>query len=135
MSVFDARSRDRFSGENENIDPVAGHIPGAVSAPFTGNLDINGNWKSKSELRKLYLELLEGSPSEQAVSYSGSGITACHNILAMYYAGLGDTRLYSGSWSDITQLMDHEWKLRQRVCRKLLEVADSYSLSRIHEYC
>ena len=100
VRVLDARSRDRFRGENETIDPVAGHIPGAVSAPFTENLDADGNWKSKFELRKMYLELLEGSPAEQAITYCGSGITACHNILAMCYAGLGDTRLYSGSWSD-----------------------------------
>ena len=100
VRIFDARSRDRFRGENETLDPVAGHIPGAVSAPFAENLDADGNWKSKSELQKMYLELLDGSPVEQAVTYCGSGITACHNILAMCYAELGDSRLYSGSWSD-----------------------------------
>ncbi|MCH2265671.1 MAG: sulfurtransferase [SAR324 cluster bacterium] len=100
VRVLDARSRDRYRGENETLDPVAGHIPGAVSAPFVENLDPDGNLKSKSELRKMYLELLDGSPAEKAISYCGSGITACHNILAMYYAGLGNSRLYSGSWSD-----------------------------------
>ena len=100
VRVLDARSRDRYRGENETLDPVAGHIPGAVSAPFVENLDPDGNLKSKSELRKMYLELLDGSPAEKASSYCGSGITACHNILAMYYAGLGNSRLYSGSWSD-----------------------------------
>ena len=100
VRVLDARSRERYRGENETLDPVAGHIPGAASAPFVENLDEDGNWKSKSELRKMYLELLVGSPAEKAVSYCGSGITACHNILAMYHAGLGDSRLYSGSWSD-----------------------------------
>ena len=100
VRVLDARSRDRYRGENETLDPVAGHIPGAVSAPFVENFDPDGNLKSKSELRKMYLELLDGSPAEKAISYCGSGITACHNILAMYYAGLGNSRLYSGSWSD-----------------------------------
>jgi len=98
--VLDARSGQRFRGENEKLDPVAGHIPGANSAPFTENLDENGNWKSKSELRQKYEKLLQGCPPEKAVSYCGSGITACHNILAIYYAGLGDSRLYPGSWSE-----------------------------------
>ena len=98
--VLDARSEERFRGENEKFDPVAGHIPGAHSAPFTENLDENGNWKSISELYQKFENLLDGSPAEEAVSYCGSGITACHNILAMYHAGLGDSRLYPGSWSE-----------------------------------
>ena len=98
--VLDARSAQRFRGENEKFDPVAGHIPGAHSAPFTDNLDENGNWESKSELRQKFENLLDGSHAEEAVSYCGSGITACHNILAMYHAGLGDSRLYPGSWSE-----------------------------------
>ena len=98
--VLDARSAQRFLGENEKLDPVAGHIPGAHSAPFTDNLDENGNWKSRSYLRQKFEKLLDGSPAEEAVSYCGSGITACHNILAMYHAGLGDSRLYPGSWSE-----------------------------------
>ena len=98
--VLDARSAQRFRGENEKFDPVAGHIPGAHSAPFTDNLDENGNWKSRSELRQKFEKLLDGLPAEKAVSYCGSGITACHNILAMYHAGLGDSRLYPGSWSE-----------------------------------
>ena len=98
--LFDARSAQRFRGENESFDSVAGHIPGAHSVPFTDNLDENGNWKSRSELRQKFENLLDGSPAEEAVSYCGSGITACHNILAMYHAGLGDSRLYPGSWSE-----------------------------------
>ena len=98
--VLDARSAQRFRGGNEKVDPVAGHIPGANSAPFTDNLDENGNWKSRSELRQKFKNLLDGFPAEEAVSYCGSGITACHNILAMYHAGLGDSRLYPGSWSE-----------------------------------
>ena len=100
VRVFDARSSDRFHGENETLDPVAGHIPGATCAPFLENLDSDGNWKSKSELRRMYEKLLDGSSAEQSVTYCGSGVTACHNILAMFYAGLGNSRLYSGSWSD-----------------------------------
>jgi len=100
VRILDARNSDRFQGINETLDPVAGHIPGAVSAPFVENLDEDGNWKSKSVLRLMYEKLLSGSPAEQAVSYCGSGITACHNILAMYLGGLGDSRLYCGSWSD-----------------------------------
>ena len=100
VRVFDARSRERFCGENETLDPVAGHIPSAVSSPFDGNLDSDGNWKSKPALRKMYLELLNGLSADQTVTYCGSGITACHNILSMFYAELGDSRLYPGSWSD-----------------------------------
>ncbi len=85
---------------SETFDPISGHIPGAFSTPFTENLNKDGNWKSKEELRKKYEKLLEGSPAQKAVSYCGSGITACHNILAMYHAGMGDSRLYAGSWSD-----------------------------------
>jgi len=99
-SLLDARSSQRFRGENEKLDPIAGHIPGAYSAPYTENLEENGNWKSKSELRQKYEKLLQGCPPEKAVSYCGSGITACHNILAMYYSGLGDSLLYPGSWSE-----------------------------------
>ncbi len=99
-NILDARSLERFRGENESMDPVAGHIPSAVSAPYTNNLDSDGNWKSKSELRKMYLKLLDGSPAEESVNYCGSGITACHNVLAIYHAGLGLARIYPGSWSD-----------------------------------
>jgi len=100
ISILDARSLERYRGENESIDPVAGHIPFAISAPFIKNLDEDGNWKSKSELRKMYIEILDGSPAEHTVVYCGSGITACHNILAIYYAGLGLSLMYPGSWSD-----------------------------------
>ena len=98
--MLDARSAQRFRGENEKFDPVPGHIPGAHSAPFTDNLDENGNWKSRSELCQRFKNLLDGSTAEEVVSYCGSAITACHNILAMYYAGLGDSLLYPGSWSE-----------------------------------
>ena len=100
ISVLDARSLERYRGEKESMDPVAGHIPSAISAPYINNLDVEGNWKSKSELRKMYIEILDGNPAEDAVIYCGSGITACHNILAIYHAGLGIARMYPGSWSE-----------------------------------
>jgi thiosulfate/3-mercaptopyruvate sulfurtransferase len=98
--VFDARSADRFRGENETIDPVAGHVPGAVSAPYAGNLKPDGSFRPAARLRERYQRLLGEVPVEQAVFYCGSGVTAAHDILAMVYAGLGEGRLYAGSWSE-----------------------------------
>jgi thiosulfate/3-mercaptopyruvate sulfurtransferase len=98
--VLDARNADRFRGENETIDPVAGHIPGARSAPYADNLGPDGRFRSKDVLRRRYLEVLDGAPAERAVCYCGSGVTAAHDVLAMAHAGLGDARLYAGSWSE-----------------------------------
>ena len=99
--ILDARSLDRYRGENESVDPVAGHIPSAISAPYNKNLDEEGNWKSKSELRKMYLEILNGSPAEKAVVYCGSGITA--SVLALAFRLINDNyspTIYDGSWSE-----------------------------------
>jgi thiosulfate/3-mercaptopyruvate sulfurtransferase len=98
--VMDARARDRFRGENETIDPVAGHIPGAVSAPYSGNLTPAGDFRPPEELRFRYLRLLGERQPEQTAVYCGSGVTSIHNILAMLHAGLGEPRLYAGSWSE-----------------------------------
>ncbi len=98
--VLDARNADRFRGENETIDPVAGHIPGARSAPYADNLEPDGRFKSKDTLRQRYREALAGVPAARAVCYCGSGVTAAHDLLAMAYAGLGDAKLYPGSWSE-----------------------------------
>lgn len=98
--VLDARNADRFRGENETLDPVAGHIPGARSAPYADNLEPDGRFKSRDALRRRYLELLSGVPAERAVCYCGSGVTAAHDVLAVAHAGLGDARLYPGSWSE-----------------------------------
>ncbi|MBI4421611.1 MAG: sulfurtransferase [Gemmatimonadetes bacterium] len=98
--LFDSRAADRYRGENETIDPVAGHIPGAISAPFAENLGPDGRFRSADELRRRFGELLNGAPADHAVFYCGSGITAAHNVLAVAHAGLGDARLYRGSWSD-----------------------------------
>ena len=98
--VFDARSADRYRGENETIDPVAGHIPGAVSAPYAGNLNPDGTFRPAARLRERYERLLGKVPSERTAFYCGSGVTSIHDILAMRHAGLGEGRLYVGSWSE-----------------------------------
>jgi len=97
--LLDARSADRFRGENETHDPVGGHIPGAVSAPFAENL-AEGFFRSPEALRERFEGLLGQTPPEQAVIYCGSGVTAAHNLLAMAHAGLDGSRLYVGSWSE-----------------------------------
>jgi thiosulfate/3-mercaptopyruvate sulfurtransferase len=98
--LFDARNADRYRGENETIDPVAGHIPGAIGAPYTDNLQADGRFKSPDELRARFRALLGDVPAGRAAFYCGSGVTAAHNILALTYAGLDDARLYAGSWSE-----------------------------------
>jgi thiosulfate/3-mercaptopyruvate sulfurtransferase len=98
--VLDARSADRFRGENETIDPVAGHITGAISAPFARNLTETGIFGPANELKTYYQTLLGDTQIENVAVYCGSGVTAIHDILAMRLAGLGDAKLYAGSWSD-----------------------------------
>jgi thiosulfate/3-mercaptopyruvate sulfurtransferase len=98
--LLDSRSADRYRGENETIDPMAGHIPGAVSAPYADNLNPDGTMRPAQEQRKRFEKLLNSFRAEQAVFYCGSGVTAAHNVLAAEYAGLGQARLYAGSWSE-----------------------------------
>ncbi len=98
--LLDARSAARFRGENETTDPVAGHIPGARSAPCSGNLGSDGRFAGASTLAARFRERLGGADADQAISYCGSGVTACHNILAMEHAGLPLPRLFPGSWSE-----------------------------------
>lgn len=98
--LVDARTADRYRGENETIDPVAGHIPGALNLPYPQNLNQHGVFKSPEELRQMYLDFLGEFPPEQAIFYCGSGVTSIHNILAMVQAGLKEPRLYAGSWSE-----------------------------------
>jgi thiosulfate/3-mercaptopyruvate sulfurtransferase len=98
--LIDARAPDRFRGENETLDPVGGHIPGARNRFFRDNLDADGFFRPAPELRREFLALLAGSAPEQAVMQCGSGVSACHNILAMDIAGLPGARLYAGSWSE-----------------------------------
>ena len=98
--ILDARSADRFRGENEVIDPVAGHIPGAISAPYAGNLNPDGTFKTDESIMRHYQRLIGDVPIEHVVAYCGSGVTAAHDILAMVKAGLGEARLYAGSYSE-----------------------------------
>jgi thiosulfate/3-mercaptopyruvate sulfurtransferase len=98
--LIDARSADRFAGENETIDPVAGHIPGARNHPFAANLDAQGRFLDPGQLRQGWERTLRGASARQLISMCGSGVTACHNLLALEAAGLPGARLYAGSWSE-----------------------------------
>jgi len=98
--LLDARTTERYLGLVEPIYPVAGHIPGALSAPYQENLNPDGTFRSQKQLSSHYQKLTKGIPPQNVVFYCGSGITAAHNILAMVYAGLGEARLYPGSWSE-----------------------------------
>ncbi len=97
--LFDARSPERFRGEVEPIDPVMGHIPGAFNLPFSDNLR-DGRFLPPAELRARLAAALDGTLPEDAVVYCGSGVTACHDVLAFAHAGLPLPRLYAGSWSE-----------------------------------
>lgn len=98
--LLDARAPDRFRGRNETLDPVGGRIPGARNRFYKDNLDPNGRFKAPEALRKEFADVLRGSDPESVVHYCGSGVSACHNLLAMEYAGLRGARLYPGSWSE-----------------------------------
>ncbi len=96
--LIDARAPERFAGDLEPLDPVAGHIPGARNRPYASNLDA-GLFRPAAELRAAFEGLLQGRPPSQVVHSCGSGVTACHNLLAMEHAGLHGARIYAGSWS------------------------------------
>jgi thiosulfate/3-mercaptopyruvate sulfurtransferase len=98
--LVDARAPARHRGEAEPIDPVAGHIPGSVNRPLTENLGPDGRFKPADVLRAEFESVLAGAGPEQVVHYCGSGVSACHNLLAMELAGLTGSRLYPGSWSE-----------------------------------
>ncbi len=100
MHLIDARSPDRFHGENETLDPVGGHIPGALNRFFKTNLGPDGRFKAAAELKREFSELLGATPAAQVVHQCGSGVTACHNLLAMEIAGCAGSKLYPGSWSE-----------------------------------
>jgi thiosulfate/3-mercaptopyruvate sulfurtransferase len=97
--VVDSRTAERYRGEEEPIDPVAGHIPGAVSAPHPGNLTEDLTLLPAGDLRARFIEIGATDP-DNVIVYCGSGVTSCHNILAMELAGIGRPWLYEGSWSD-----------------------------------
>jgi thiosulfate/3-mercaptopyruvate sulfurtransferase len=100
MRLLDARNAQRFRGENETLDPVGGHIPGAVNRFFKDNLEPSGRFKPAATLRAEYQLLMEGRGAAGVIHSCGSGVTACHNLLAMEVAGLAGSRLYPGSWSE-----------------------------------
>jgi len=100
QTLIDARAPARFRGEVEPLDPVAGHIPGALNRLYSTNLNEQGFFKSPSELREEFALLLNGRPANTVVHHCGSGVSAIPNVLAMEIAGLGPTGLYAGSWSE-----------------------------------
>lgn len=98
--LIDARSTERYLGEQEPIDPIAGHIPDAVNRPLQLNLTADGCFKGTDILSEEWLGFLEGRESETVAHYCGSGVTACHNLLAMEHIGLKGAKVYPGSWSE-----------------------------------
>ncbi|MGB9150061.1 MAG: sulfurtransferase [Burkholderiales bacterium] len=100
MCLIDARAPDRFAGQNETLDPLAGHIPGAVNRFFKGNLNADGSFKNADVLKKEFLILLGNNSPQQVVHQCGSGVTSCLNLFAMELAALHGSKLYAGSWSE-----------------------------------
>jgi len=100
VRIVDARTPERWRGEVEPLDPVAGRIPGALNRPYTENLQPDGRFKPAEALRAEFDALLDGRDASRLVHHCGSGVTACHNLLAMEIAGLPGAALYPGSWSE-----------------------------------
>jgi thiosulfate/3-mercaptopyruvate sulfurtransferase len=100
QTIVDARGAPRFRGEVEPLDPVAGHIPGALNRPFTENFDAKGFFKPPAQLRAEFEALLRGRDPATVVHHCGSGVSTVPNIMAMELAGLGRPALYAGSWSE-----------------------------------
>jgi thiosulfate/3-mercaptopyruvate sulfurtransferase len=98
--LIDARAAERFAGAQETIDPVAGHVPGAVNRFWKENLESDGRFKPAARLRSEFEPVLAGLAPGQVVHMCGSGVTACHNLFAMELAGLAGSKLYPGSWSE-----------------------------------
>jgi thiosulfate/3-mercaptopyruvate sulfurtransferase len=100
LLLLDARAAERYRGDTEPLDPVAGHIPGAMNRPFARNVAADGTFRPPRELRGVFEAMLHGRSVDDVVHYCGSGVTACHNVLAMAVAGYPMTRVYPGSWSE-----------------------------------
>jgi thiosulfate/3-mercaptopyruvate sulfurtransferase len=100
LVLLDARAPERYRGDEEPIDPVAGHIPGAVNHPWQRNLDERGCLLAPNKLRARFEPVIAGAQAHDIVTYCGSGVTACHNLLALAHAGIDGARLYAGAWSE-----------------------------------
>jgi len=98
--LVDARAAERYRGDTEPVDPVAGHIPGALNRPYSRNLQPDATFRRAAELRSEFESMLHGRAVSDVVHYCGSGVSACHNVLAMAIAGYPLTRIYPGSWSE-----------------------------------
>jgi thiosulfate/3-mercaptopyruvate sulfurtransferase len=98
--IVDARAAERYSGQVEPLDAVAGHVPGAINVPFSGNLGAAGRFLPPDELRQRWLQILGATSPQKLIAMCGSGVTACHNLLALEVAGLPGASLYAGSWSE-----------------------------------
>ena len=98
--LLDARSKERYEGISDPVDPIAGHVPGAISHPLGTNLDRTGKFKDKEELKHNFDKISHDLKEKEIISMCGSGITACHNILALEIAGIKNAKLYVGSWSE-----------------------------------
>jgi len=100
LTLLDARGAERFRGDVEPLDPVAGHIPGAINRPYTQNVEPDGTFKSAAKLRAEFESVVGTTPATVIVNTCGSGVSACHNLLAMEIAGMPGSLLYPGSWSE-----------------------------------
>lgn len=105
--IIDVRSPERYQGKSEPIDLIAGHIPNAINIPYDSNLDQKGLFLEREKLRELYHQALGETPGDNTIVYCGSGVTACHSILAMTYAGFETPKLYVGSWSEWSRNKDN----------------------------
>jgi len=98
--LLDARSKERYQGINDPVDPIAGHVPGAISHPLGTNLDKTAKFRRKEDLQHNFNKISNDMKDKEIISMCGSGITACHNILALEIIGIRDVKLYVGSWSE-----------------------------------
>ena len=99
ITLIDARAADRFTGKDQNTDPVPGHVPGANNLPFGGNLTKDGLFETPDIIKKRYDSVVKDQPLTNVVNMCGSGVTACHNLLAQAVAGIQPTKIFIGSWS------------------------------------
>ncbi len=99
ITLIDARAADRFTGKDKNIDPVPGHVPGAYNLPFGGNLNKEGLFETTDTINQRFASIIQDQPLTNVVNMCGSGVTACHNLLAQAVAGMPPTKIFIGSWS------------------------------------